>query len=247
MNAPEAGVDPTAGKDPAEAAAVPRDDATGTAPSVGGVPPEWARVPELDGIQLASFAGVLAMQNSRAAQAVWRQVPGVTDSDAELALAPFGGVLPDVAVARARALGQARRGRLARLPEDRWQRHLRRVWDDLSEEQKRDPEAVRLAVAREEAGEQAARRLMKTRRPPGRPPVERDERLRLVQKAMNDLREEEGFDKAAFDDLEEFRHEAYQLRLTRKAIADRLGRHPATLRRWGHENPKIARLLDKLP
>jgi hypothetical protein len=246
MNAPESGVDPTVGQDPTEAAPVQRDDATGAAPSAGGVPPEWARVPELDGIQLASFGGVLAMQNARAAQAVWRQVPGVTEFDAELALAPHGGVLPDVAVARARALAQARSGRLARLPEDRWQRHLRRAWDDLSEEQKQNPEAMRLAAAREEAGEQAARRLMKTRHPPGRPPVDRDERLRAVQDAVNALGEEDGFDQA-FGDMEEFRQEAYQLRLTRRAIATRLGRQPSTLRRWAAEDPRIRGILDAIP
>ena len=246
MNAPEAGVDPTAGEDPTEVAPVQRDDATGAAPSAGGVPPDWARIPELDGIQLSSFGGVLIMRNAQAAQAVWRQVPGVTEFDAELALAPYGGVLPDVAVARARALVQARRGRLARLPVDRWRRHLRRAWDELSEEQKTNPEAVRLAAAREEASEQAARRLMKTRHPPGRPPVDRDERLRAVQDAVKALGEEEGLDQV-FDDMEEFRQEAYQLRLTRRAIATRLGRQPSTLRRWAAEDPRIRAILDAIP
>lgn len=222
-------------------------EAVGARPGHETTPPDWARIPELDGIQRSSFGGVLVMRNAQAAQAIWRQVSGATEFDATLALTPFGDVLPDVAVARAKALVQARRDRPPRVTEDRWQRHLRRVWEDLSEEQQQNPEEVLIAALKEEAGERAARRLRTTRRPSGRPPVDRDERFHAVEAAVNGLREEAGFDSAAFGDVEEFRQEAYELRLTRKAIATRLGRQPSTLRRWAAEDPRIKAILDMLP
>ncbi len=210
-------------------------------------PPTWAQLPAMDVWTRASLAGQLAEANTRAAQAIWREVPGTTKVDRTLALAPNGAVLPELAVARASALVEAARRRPRSVPDDRWQRHLPRVWDGLTEDERQDPEMVLNAVLQEEAGERAARRLRKTRHPSGRPPVDREERFRAVEAAVNALREEEGFDAGAFGDLEEFRQEAYQLRLTRKAIAARLGRHPATLRRWGYEDPGIAEILDTLP
>ncbi len=222
-------------------------EAVGARPGHEATPPDWARIPELDGIQRSSFGGVLATRNAQAAQAIWRQVSGATEFDATLALTPFGNVLPYVAVARAKALVQARRHRPPRITEDRWQRHLRRVWEDLSEELQQNPEEVLIAALKEEVGERAARRLRTTRRPSGRPPVDRDERFHALEAAVDVLCEEADFDSAAFDDVEEFRQEAYELRLTRKAIATRLGRQPSTLRRWAAEDPRIKAILDMLP
>ncbi|MGC8635249.1 MAG: hypothetical protein ACP5VP_11445 [Candidatus Limnocylindrales bacterium] len=200
-------------------------------------PPEWAQDPAMDGLMGASFGGQFIAANTRAAQAIWRQVPGVTEFDAELALAPLGHVPSEVAVAQARALVEARRRRPRSIPEDRWQHHLARVWDGLNEEERQDPEEILNGVLGKVATEHGAKRLM-DRRPPHRPLTDRDKRLREVEAAVAALEEDDEDYGGAFDDIT-----PYIPRPTRRDVATRLGCHPSTLRRWARRDPRIEQVL----
>ena len=211
----------------------------GARPShVANQPPEWAQRPVMDGLARASFWGHLTVANTRAARAVWRQVPGTTEVDRVLALAPYGVVLPKIAVARARALVEAARRRPRSIPEDGWQRHLARVWDGLTEEERQDPEEILNGVLGKVATNHGAKRL-RDRRPPHRPQADRDKRLREVKAAVAALEEDADEDYGgAFDDIA-----PYNPRPTRQDDATRLGCHPLTLRRWARADPRIEQVL----
>ncbi len=112
-----------------------------------GWPPEWTRSPMVDD----QTRGLWAISPHGATYlAVWRQVPDSTEFDRSLVAVPFV-YRPEVAVAQARALVEAARGRRPELAEDQWQRLLTTVWPELTEEQKRNGDEILDTVRRRKA------------------------------------------------------------------------------------------------
>lgn len=105
-------------------------------------PPEWVE----DGARLGVNPVVWATTSGGAVYlAVWRAFPDAPPFEHGLALAQAPGIdwlpLPADAVARVRALREARGGR-PDLTEDRWQRLVRRMWSALTEAQRQDAHEI---------------------------------------------------------------------------------------------------------